>query len=98
MSHEAKQAAEKALADRRRQAYFRRRRSIQRTAARTSLLRLDHLSIQELHSMLGRELYELVAELEGGSSPRLYEAARRGAELHDELLMRGEQLELPFFG
>lgn len=92
--HVPQSESDRITASKRRQAYHRRRGEIQRVAKKERLLSLDRMPTGLLYPMLRRELLDLVGELEALSSPRLYEAARRGLELAEELEMRGDQITL----
>lgn len=90
----ASKSPEQLLADKRRQAYWRRRRQVERMVLSENSVALDRLDRSALSREVLGQLTFLVTELEGGSSPRLYGAAVRAERAALELLNRGEQLSL----
>lgn len=90
----ADKTPEQVLANKRRQAYFRRRRAVQAQSINGTPLAVDRMDTQQLTSLLMGELSLLVAELSDGSSPRMHHRAQAAQAIVHELYERGEQLSL----
>jgi hypothetical protein len=92
---EAQRARYEALAKKRRQAYWKRRRAVLRASAAPALTAASRMEPADLWIHLDLVLQALVVRLEAGSSAEMYGYARQAVEYADELFKRGEQLRLP---
>jgi len=81
-------------ASRRRQAYWRNRRTVEKLAREGSKLAVDRMSPEALWRVLEMNLLELTRALEDGASPSNYAMARTAWEAYAELMLRGDQLTL----
>lgn len=88
------QEAEKRVAGKRRQVYYRNRRQVEKMARQGSPLAVDRMLVGQLWVVLERDLVQLLRDLEGGSSPSLYGLARSVYDCYAEIMSRGEQLTL----
>ena len=86
--------AQKQLANKRRQAYWQRRRVVQAMSKRGSRLMVERMPDSVLTGHLCFELSSLLDELEAGSSPRLLASAQAVDACVRELLTRGTQTQL----
>ena len=82
------------LANKRRQAYFRRRREVTKLRGAPSALAVESMTTAHLWTHLAMRLGELEEQLAGGSSPRLYQLAAEAQRIEGELFVRVHQLQL----
>lgn len=94
MPEEPSEARAKALANKRRQTYWRNRRTIDKLQREGSRVEVGRMSIPALWSILEEQLHHLLNELLDGNSPRLYEMSLIAWEAYAELMLRGDQLRL----
>lgn len=83
------------LAQRRRQAYWRRRRQFEATKNRGALLATERMTSEALSMAILEALTDISIRAEDAKSPELWSAAMNGLKAYHELVMRGEQLLLP---
>lgn len=94
MPEELRAEVERVLSSKRRQAYWRNRRAVQRMTRLGSPTAVDRMTVTQLWGSLEGELLALLRELQDGSSPRLYAAARGAYDCYAEIMSRGDQLTL----
>lgn len=83
------------LAQRRRQAYWRRRRAFDAQVNRGSLLAADRMDRPSLAMTILESLIDLERSARDRSNQDDWAAAQRALEAYHELVKRGDQLELP---
>lgn len=80
--------------DRRRQEYFKRRRTVQKLDRSPVALQLDRMATPAVWRQLETYLLELLNMARDASSPAMYTAARGAWECYAEAIGRGDQLSL----
>ena len=78
----------------RRQAYYRRRRTIQRMEREGPALQLDRMSVAAVVATLEECLHQLLNEMALGASPEHYQMTRTAWDCYSEIISRGEVLRL----
>ena len=76
----------------RQQAYWARRRLVQRLDREGTSLAVSRMSGPALTAQLHRSLVDVVGRLAGQSDVEAFAAAQAALACYDELMMRGEQL------
>lgn len=82
------------LAAKRRQAYWRRRRTMDQIRERGALLATDRMDSQTLTQTLFELLIDMHISAEQGSSPRMLVLTSNALQVFHELHDRGTQLQL----
>lgn len=80
--------------NRRRQAYFKRRRVVQAQARNGQPLAVERMTADQLTHLLLAELSLLLSDLADGSSPKNHHRAQVVSACVHELYERGEQMTL----
>lgn len=93
MSSRAERSPEE-LSAKRRQDYWKRRRTVQRMTQKGSGLAVDRMRSNDLSGLVIVHLMAVLQILEDGSSPTIYHHARAAWDCLNELIDRGEQLRM----